>query len=286
MVPKGRACATHSPHTCRTKTCTEQINRSPRFVHFTATSGFEWCARASHIIHRRPRSQRACGHRRRPVAASIGSVRAVSQVPGQGSAIRGVLRHHGRLGRGSHGMTGAHRNAGLFRMQSKSMSSAARRRSAPTGCSIPTSRRVGVSGKPSACFPCAWILCKSDRSGLSAKCCFHSRGVSSATRAAGCWPTRCRTSTRSVYGSMPCRRQVAIRLYAPPSRSGLRPFIVSAHKPGCCQHPSTSSLLQAVAIHGHSPRTLRYARGERAFILFAGRINNRVDLTGQTAIVP
>ena len=37
---------------------------------------------------------------------------------------------------------------------------------------------------------------RSDRNGLLAKCCFHSRGVSSATRAAGCLPTRWRTSTR------------------------------------------------------------------------------------------
>lgn len=36
----------------------------------------------------------------------------------------------------------------------------------------------------------------SERSGLAAKCCFHSRGVRSATRLAGCSPTRCRTSTR------------------------------------------------------------------------------------------
>jgi hypothetical protein len=34
------------------------------------------------------------------------------------------------------------------------------------------------------------------RSGLSAKRDFHCRGVSSETRAAGCWPKRCRTSTR------------------------------------------------------------------------------------------
>ena len=39
-------------------------------------------------------------------------------------------------------------------------------------------------------------LCNAERRGWLAKCCFHSRGVSSCTRAAGCWPTRCRTSTR------------------------------------------------------------------------------------------
>jgi phosphoglycerate dehydrogenase-like enzyme len=38
--------------------------------------------------------------------------------------------------------------------------------------------------------------CRSERSGFSAKCCFHNRGVSSATREAGCCATRCSTSTR------------------------------------------------------------------------------------------
>ncbi len=36
----------------------------------------------------------------------------------------------------------------------------------------------------------------SERRGLVAKCCFHRRGVSSATRLAGCSLIRCRTSTR------------------------------------------------------------------------------------------
>ena len=39
-------------------------------------------------------------------------------------------------------------------------------------------------------------VCKSDLRGWAAKCCFHSLGVSSATREAGCWPTRCSTSTK------------------------------------------------------------------------------------------
>jgi len=38
--------------------------------------------------------------------------------------------------------------------------------------------------------------CKAERSGFAAKFRFHSLGVSSATRDAGCSATRCRTSTR------------------------------------------------------------------------------------------
>lgn len=38
--------------------------------------------------------------------------------------------------------------------------------------------------------------CKSDLSGASEKFCLHGMGVSWATREAGCWPTRCSTSTR------------------------------------------------------------------------------------------
>ena len=41
-----------------------------------------------------------------------------------------------------------------------------------------------------------FALCSSERSGLAAKRSFHSRGVSSSTRDAGCWPTRWSTSTR------------------------------------------------------------------------------------------
>ena len=32
----------------------------------------------------------------------------------------------------------------------------------------------------------------------------------------GCWPTRCSTSTKQVYGSIPCSRQVTIRLCTMP----------------------------------------------------------------------
>src|ERR1019366_1422348 len=38
-------------------------------------------------------------------------------------------------------------------------------------------------------------VCKADRSGAAAKCCFHRRGVSSATRLAGWRLTRCSTSS-------------------------------------------------------------------------------------------
>lgn len=54
--------------------------------------------------------------------------------------------------------------------------------------------------KRKRCLPgvlaCYTAACKSERSGVAAKCCFQSLGVSSATRAAGCWPTRCSTSTK------------------------------------------------------------------------------------------
>ncbi len=46
---------------------------------------------------------------------------------------------------------------------------------------------------------------------------FHSRGVSSATREAGCWPMRCSTSTKYVYGSTPCSLHVTIRLCTMPA---------------------------------------------------------------------
>jgi hypothetical protein len=57
--------------------------------------------------------------------------------------------------------------------------------------------KSAIRGKRSArgVFPYA-MICGTERNGLAPKCCFHSRGVSSATREAGCWPTRCRTSTR------------------------------------------------------------------------------------------
>ncbi len=38
--------------------------------------------------------------------------------------------------------------------------------------------------------------CRSDRKGLAANICFQMRGVSWCTSDAGCWPTRCSTSTK------------------------------------------------------------------------------------------
>lgn len=49
---------------------------------------------------------------------------------------------------------------------------------------------LNVSGNPSASLPYAPAMCKSLRRGLSANSVFHCLGVSSAPRAAGCWPTR------------------------------------------------------------------------------------------------
>src|SRR5258708_40320437 len=53
---------------------------------------------------------------------------------------------------------------------------------------------------------------RSERSGVVAKYRFHRRGVSSATRLEGGSLTRCRTSTKYVYESLPCRRHVTHRL--------------------------------------------------------------------------
>ena len=53
-----------------------------------------------------------------------------------------------------------------------------------------------VSGNPPEFLLYEPDPCKSERSGLSANSSFHRLGVNSATRAAGCWPTRCSTSMR------------------------------------------------------------------------------------------
>jgi hypothetical protein len=82
-----------------------------------------------------------------------------------------------------------------------------------------------------------------ERKGLAAKRCFHRRGVNSATRLAGCSLMRYRTSTRQVNESMPCSRQVTIKLWMIPTcfRTEFGPakepsFATHRHR-GCAHNP-------------------------------------------------